>query len=110
MGSLEAGMASAKGTERSTKSWTMLALLVAGIGLLVVEMSAGMDYVQANLKQEMVDFLDCVPAMVVTVLRVAQQAFWGCGSVEGTLRVMPLVTLPFVLVGVGLALGKRTTR
>jgi hypothetical protein len=30
--------------------------------------------------------------------------------VEGTLRVMPLVTLPFVLVGVGLALGKRTTR
>jgi hypothetical protein len=24
--------------------------------------------------------------------------------------VMPLVTLPFVLVGVGLALGKRTTR
>jgi hypothetical protein len=26
------------------------------------------------------------------------------------LRVMPLVTLPFVLVGVGLALGKRTTR
>jgi hypothetical protein len=26
------------------------------------------------------------------------------------LRVMPLVTLPFVLVGVGLALSRRTTR
>jgi hypothetical protein len=88
----------------------MLALLIGGIGLLVVEMSAGMDYVQASLKQEMVDFLDCVPAMGVTVLSVAQQAFWSCGSVEGTLRVMPLVTLPFVLLGVGLALRKRTTR
>ena len=88
----------------------MLALLIGGIGLLVVEMSAGMDYVQASLKQEMVDFLDCVPAMGVTVLSVAQKVFWSCGSMEGTLRVMPLVTLPFVLVGVGLALGKRTTR
>ena len=88
----------------------MLALLIGGIGLLVVEMRAGMDYVQASLKQEMVDFLDCVPAMGVTMLSVAQKAFWSCASVEGTLRVMPLVTLPFVLVGVGLALGKRTTR
>ena len=88
----------------------MLALLIAGIGLLVVEMSAGMDYVQASLKQEVVDFLDCVPAMGATVLSVTQWAFWRCGSVEGTLRVMPLVALPFVLVGVGLALGKRTTR
>ena len=88
----------------------MLALLIGGIGLLVVEMRAGMDYVQASLKQEMVDFLDCVPAMGLTMLSVAQKAFWSCASVEGTLRVMPLVTLPFVLVGVGLALGKRTTR
>jgi hypothetical protein len=110
MGSLEADMASARASERSTRSWMMLALLIVGIGLLVVEMSAGMDYVQASLKQEMVDFLDCVPAMGVTVLSAAQKAFWSCGSVEGTLRVMPLVTLPFVLVGVGLALGKRTTR
>ena len=88
----------------------MLALLIVGIGLLVVEMSAGMDYVQASLKQEMVDFLDCVPAMGVTVLSVAQKAFWSYGSVECALRVMPLVTLPFVLVGVGLALSRRTTR
>jgi hypothetical protein len=109
-GSLEAGMASARARERSTRNWMMLALLIGGIGLLVVEMRAGMDYVQASLKQEMVDFLDCVPAMGVTMLSVAQKAFWSCASVEGTLRVMPLVTLPFVLVGVGLALGKRTTR
>ena len=88
----------------------MLAFLIGGIGLLVVEMRAGMDYVQASLKQEMVDFLDCVPAMGLTMLSVAQKAFWSCGSVEGTLRVIPRVTLPFVLVGVGLALGKRTTR
>jgi hypothetical protein len=44
------------------------------------------------------------------VLNFAQKAFWSCGSVESMLRVMPMVTLPFVLVGVGLALGRRTTR
>jgi hypothetical protein len=88
----------------------MLALLIGGIGLLAVEMSAGMDYVQASLKQEMVDFLSCVPALGVTMLNVAQKAFWSCGSVESVLRVMPMVTLPFVLVGVGLALGRRVTR
>lgn len=88
----------------------MLALLTAGIGLLAVEMSAGMDYVQASLKQEMVDFLDWIPALGVMLLNFAQKAFWSYGSVEGLLRVMPLVTLPFVLVGAGLALAKRTTR
>jgi hypothetical protein len=109
-GSLEAGMASARASERSMRNWMMLALLIGGIGLLVVEMSAGMDYVQASLKQEMVDFLDWIPALGVMVLNFAQKAFWSYGNVEGLLRVMPLVTLPFVLVGVGLALGKRTTR
>jgi hypothetical protein len=110
MGSLEAGMASARVSERSTRNWMMLVLLIGGIGLLVVEMSAGMDYVQASLKQEMVDFLDCIPALGVMVLNFAQKAFWSCGSVQSVLRVMPMVTLPFVLVGVGLALGRRTTR
>src|SRR5260370_37584784 len=99
MGSLEADMASARASERSTRSWMMLALLIGGIGLLVVEMSAGMDYVQASLKQEMVDFLKCVPAMGVTVLSVAQKVFSSCGSVEGTMRVRPLMTLPVVVVG-----------
>ncbi|HEY1471941.1 MAG TPA: hypothetical protein VGF61_23075 [Candidatus Acidoferrum sp.] len=103
-------MASARASERSTRSWMMLALLIGGIGLLVVEMSAGMDYVQASLKQEMVDFLDLIPALGVMVLSFAQKAFWSYGSVTCALRVMPLATLPFVLVGVGLALGKRTTR
>ncbi len=103
-------MASARASEWSTKNWMMLALLIGGIGLLVVEMSAGMDYVQASLKQEMVDFLDLIPALGVMVLNFVQKAFWSYGSVACALRVMPLVTLPFVLVGVGLALRKRTTR
>jgi hypothetical protein len=103
-------MARARTSEQSTRNWTMLALLIGGIGLLAVEMSAGMDYVQASLRHQMVDFLDCIPALGVTVLNFAQKAFWSCGSVESVLRVMPMVTLPFVLVAVGLALGRRTTR
>jgi hypothetical protein len=103
-------MASARASEGNTRNWTMLALLIGGIGLLAVEMSTGMDYVQASLKQQMVDFLDCIPALGVMVLNFAQRAFWSCGSVESVLRVMPMVTLPFVLMGVGLALGRRTTR
>jgi len=103
-------MARARANQRNTKNWTMLALLIGGVGLLAVEMSAGMDYVQASLRHQMVDFLDCIPALGVTLLNVAQKAFWTCGSVESVLRVMPMVTLPFVLVAVGLALGRRTTR
>ena len=86
------------------------ALWVGGIGLLVVEMSAGMDYVQASLRQQMVDFLDWIPAMGVMALNFAQQAFWNFETVENALRVMPRATMPFVLLGVGLALGKRTVR
>jgi hypothetical protein len=109
-GSLEAGMASKSGNERSTRNWMVRGLWVGGIGLLVVEMSAGMDYVQASLKREMVDFLDWIPAMGVTALNFAQRAFWSIGNVESAVRVMPMVALPFVLLGVGMALGKRTAR
>ncbi len=103
-------MASKGESERNLGNWMVWALWVGGIGLLVVEMSVGMDYVQASLKQQMVDFLDWIPAMGVMALNLAQKAFWSYESVEGTLRVMPMVTLPFVLLGVGLALGRRTAR
>lgn len=103
-------MASTRASEQDIKNLMVWALWVGGIGLLVVEMSAGMDYVQASLKQQMVDFLDWIPAMGVTALNFAQKAFWSYASVEGTLRIMPIVTLPFVLLGIGLALGRRTAR
>ena len=103
-------MASTRASERSTRSWMVGALWVGGIGLLVVEMSAGMDYVQASLKQELVDFLDLIPAMGVMALNFAQKVFWNIGSVESALRLMPVVALPFALLGAGLALGKRTVR
>jgi hypothetical protein len=109
-GSPEAGMASTRESERGKQHWIVWALWAGGIGLLVVEMSAGMDYVQASLKQQMVDFLDGVPALGVLALHFAQKAFWAYGNVENALRLMPVVTLPFVLLGVGLALGKHTAR
>lgn len=86
------------------------ALWVGGIGLLVVEMRAGMDYLQASLRQQMVDFLDWIPALGVMALNFVQKVLWSFGRVESALGVMPMVTLPFVLLAVGLALGKRTLR
>jgi hypothetical protein len=109
-GSLEAGMTSTRESERGQRQRIVWALWLGGIWLLVVEMSAGMDYVQASLKHQMVDFLDCVPAMGVLALNFAQKAFWSYTSIESALRVMPMATLPFVLLGLGLALGKRTVR
>ncbi len=103
-------MAGTKSRKQSAWKWMEWALWVGGIALLAVEMSAGMDYVQASLKQQMVDFLDWIPAMGVTALNFAQKAFWRYSSVEGALHVMPMVALPFVLLGVGLALGRRTAR
>lgn len=103
-------MANTRKGERSLRLWMVWTLWVGGIGLLAVEMNAGLDYVQASLKQQMVDFLDWIPAMGATALNFAQKAFWSYITFEGALRVMPLVTLPFVLLGVGLALGKRAAR
>jgi hypothetical protein len=105
-GGLEAGMSGTKQSEQSIRQWMVWALWVGGIGLLVVEMSAGMDYVQASLKQQMVDFLDWIPATGVLVLNFAQKVFWNYGTFQCAMRVMPLVALPFVLLGVGLALGR----
>jgi hypothetical protein len=103
-------MAGTNSGEQNTWKWMEWALWVGGIGLLVAEMSAGMDYVQASLKQQMVDFLDWIPAMGVSALNFAQKAFWTYRSVEDALYIIPMVALPFVLLGVGLALGRRTAR
>jgi hypothetical protein len=109
-GGPEAGMAGTMNAKQGNRQWMVWPFWVAGIGLLVVEMSAGMDYVQASLKQQMVELLGWFPAMGLLTLKFAEQAFWNYGSLESALRTMPLVALPFVLLGVGVALGRRTVR
>jgi len=103
-------MAGTENAKQSNRQWMVWSFWVAGIGLMVVEMSAGIDYVQASLKQQLVDLFGWFPATGLIMLKFIQQAIWNYRSLEGALRTMPLVALPFVLLGVGVALGRRAVR
>jgi len=82
----------------------MGAFWFAGVGLFMVELNAGLDYVQARLAALVPDFLGCLPAFGLAAWRVAESAFWKCGQLEAAFRLMPFVTLPFVLVLLALSM------
>jgi hypothetical protein len=82
-------------------------LWFTGVTLFVVELSAGLDYVQARLAALAPNFLGCVPAWSLAAWRLAEGAFWNCSQLEVAFRLIPFVTLPFLLVGLALAMRNR---
>jgi len=84
----------------------MWALCAAGVGLLLVELSVGMEYLEAGFQQNMGNILGWVPAMGMIMLKVAEQAIWYWGTLSLVLRILPFCALGLLLVVLGLALNK----
>jgi hypothetical protein len=80
----------------------------AGVAMFVVELGAGLDYVQAQLAAIVPSFLGNVPVLAFAGWNIAESAFWNRGHLETTLRIMPFVTLPFVLLGLAVSMKQRT--
>jgi hypothetical protein len=75
-----------------------------GVALFVMELDAGLDYVQARLANLLPGFMGVVPAVGIAAWKVVEVAFWNSAQLERTFRIVPFVTLPFLLVGLALCL------
>ena len=80
----------------------------AGIAMFVLELSAGLDYVQAQLAAIVPSFLGNLPVLAFAGWNLAESAFWNRGQLEASLRIMPFVTLPFVLLALAVSMKQRT--
>lgn len=100
-------MAVARSGWRAANGWMMWTFWAAGVTLLLVELNAGMEYLQAGLRQNMGNLLGWAPAMGVITLKVAEQSVWHWSLLALLLRAVPLGALGFLLVLFGLSLNKQ---
>jgi hypothetical protein len=84
----------------------MWAFWAAGVALLLVELNAGMGYLQAGLQQNMGNLLGWAPAMGMITLKLAEQSLWHWGTLSIVLQALPLAALGLLLVIVGVVLNK----
>jgi hypothetical protein len=83
-----------------------MAFWFTGVGLFMVELKAGVDYVQEHLTGLTLNFLDVLPAFSLATWRIVERVFWHYGQLESAFRTMPFVTLPFMLLAMA-AIMKR---
>jgi hypothetical protein len=94
----EGVMARAASGRRMKSSWMMWAFWAAGVSLLLVEVKAGMEYVEAGLEQNLAGLLGTLPAMGMITLNVAEHSAWHWSSLELALQAVPMVALGLLLV------------
>jgi hypothetical protein len=85
----------------------MWAFWAAGVSLLLVEMKAGMEYLEAGLEQNLAGLLGTLPAMGMITLNVAEHSAWHWNAVQMALQSLPMVAMGFLLVIIGLAMNRR---
>ena len=96
-----------EGSRRQAGSgWMMWAFWAAGVALLLVELNAGMGYVEAGLQQNMASLLGWIPAAAMITLKVVEQSIWHWGTLTVVLLAVPVGALGLLLVALGLAMNK----
>lgn len=80
----------------------------AGIAMFVVELGAGLDYVRAQLAAIVPSFLENVPVLAFAGWQIVESEFWNFGQLEATFRIVPFVTLPFVLLGLAVSMKQKS--
>ncbi|HEY2120138.1 MAG TPA: hypothetical protein VGH37_13200 [Candidatus Acidoferrum sp.] len=101
-GSLEAVMAR-KRQESRTRNGKLIGMIwFIGVALFVLELNAGLDYVQARLANLAPNCLGFLPAIGVATWKIVGSAFWNYSELVRTFQIVPLITLPFLLVGLAL--------
>ena len=98
-----AGKASGK---RAKSSWMMWAFWAAGVSLLLVQVKAGMEYVEAGLQQNLSGMLGELPAMGMITLNVAEHSLWHWSSLQTALQAVPMVATGLMLVTVAVMLNR----
>ena len=101
-------MAGKASGNRAKSSWMMWAFWAAGVSLLLVEVQAGMEYLDAGLQQNLAGLLGELPAMGMMTLTVAEHSLWRWGSLQLALQAVPMVATGLLLVAVAVMLNRRS--
>ncbi|HEY4979762.1 MAG TPA: hypothetical protein VII25_11395 [Candidatus Acidoferrum sp.] len=88
--------------KRNTR-W-VAAFCFTGVVLFVMELNVGLDYLQARLSSLPHNSLGFLPALGLAAWKVVEATFWHYGQLEASFLIMPLVTLPFLMLGLALVL------
>ena len=102
-------MAARKSAGQARNSWILWSFWAAGVGLLLVELNAVTEYLQAGLQQNMGN-LGFVPALAMITFKVAQQSVWHWGTLRPILQAVPVAALGLLLVAIGLAASAQFAR
>ena len=89
---------------RELNNWWMGAFWFTGVALFMMELSAGLDYVEARLGELAPNVPGALPAWGMAAWKLAESTFWHYGQLEATFRVVSLVALPFALLGLAVAM------
>jgi len=89
-------------------SWMMWAFWAAGVSLLLVEVKAGMEYVEAGLQENLAGMLGTLPAMGMITLNVAEHSVWHWSDVQLAMQSVLIAAMGFSLVMVAFLLNRNS--
>jgi hypothetical protein len=104
----EAAMAAARSARRTGNAWIMWSFWAAGVALLLVELNAGMEYLEAGLQQNMGNVLGWAPALGMITLKVAEQSIWHWGTLGPAFTAVAVAALGLLLVAIGMVVNKQS--
>jgi hypothetical protein len=108
-GGLEAQMAGKRYENIAGGAQWSGAIWFAGVAMFVVELGAGLDYVQAQLAAIVPSILGNLPVLAFAGWNIAESVFWNRQQLEAMLRIMPFATLPFVMLALAFSMRQRTS-
>jgi len=95
-------MVAAISAGQTRNSWILWSFWLAGVGLLLVELNAATQYLQASLQQNMGN-LGFLPALAMITFKVAERSVSHWGTLGPLLQGVPVAVLGLLLVAIGVA-------
>jgi hypothetical protein len=100
-------MAGKASGSRAGGSWAMWAFCAAAASLVLVEASAGVEYVGTGLAQILVNVLGWMPALSLLPMKLAEQSVWHWGTLDLPMRALPLAIIGVLIVVLGMNMKKQ---
>lgn len=89
----------------TNRNWKQ-AFWTAGILVFLVELNAGVDYVQAGFNSQIGGDLGWLPTIGMIALKITDSAFWNGGAVHLVTHFVSLLLVPVLMLGLWVAAAR----
>lgn len=87
--------------------WLQSVCWGTGIALLVIELSVGINYLLAGLRDIQPGLFAWWPTFSMMAWELADKMTWHSASVDSAARMMPLSAVPFAFIAAAITIGRR---